>query len=269
MVDFLPEHHEAICRTIDRFLDQKKVELSLVNSWGADLCTRLKDFTSSGKMLRGKLVLLSYLMYRDSLEDAVLDTAAAIELFHSSLLIHDDIIDSDLLRRGHPTLFAQYQKWGEDHGLLEPSSFGQSMGICAGDVGFILSFEILSRLNADLSVINKLLQLYSQEMTYVGIAQMQDIFFASSNSAVDEASVYNLYIYKTGRYTFSLPMMAGASSVHSGSAMVKHPTENWKPGMSTRSNQAWPCKDMDTSASRKMYSSLKMVLSIWESHKRN
>ena len=211
MVDFLPEYNLSIFSNIDRFLGQKKVELSKVNSWGADLCTRLRDFTALGKMLRGKLVVLSYLMYSDSLDDAVLDAAAAIELFHSSLLIHDDIIDNDLLRRGYPTLFAQYQKLGEENYFIEPSSFGLSMGICAGDVGFMLSFDMLSRLNADLTVTNKLLKLYTQEMTYVGLAQMQDIFFACSNIAVDEASIYNLYIYKTGRYTFSLPMIVGAT----------------------------------------------------------
>ena len=147
MVDFLPEYNLSIFSNIDRFLGQKKVELSKVNSWGADLCTRLRDFTALGKMLRGKLVVLSYLMYSDSLDDAVLDAAAAIELFHSSLLIHDDIIDNDLLRRGYPTLFAQYQKLGEENYFIEPSSFGLSMGICAGDVGFMLSFDMLSRLN--------------------------------------------------------------------------------------------------------------------------
>ncbi len=210
MVDFLPEHHEAIRANIGRFLKEKRADLSRINSWGADLCNRLNDFVCSGKMLRGKLVLLTYLMYRHSIEDAVLDAAAAIEIFHSSLLIHDDIIDSDLLRRGHHTLFAQYQKWGEDHELFKPSRFGQSMGICAGDIGFMLSFDILSQLNAAFPVINKLLQLFTKEMSYVGLAQMQEIFFASSNGVVDETSVYNLYVYKTARYTFSLPMIAGA-----------------------------------------------------------
>jgi geranylgeranyl diphosphate synthase type I len=210
MLDFLQEQGEAVRQALGRILDQKRADLTLINSWGADVCVRLKDFTIQGKMVRGKLVLLSYLMFRDALDQAVLEAAAAMELFHSAFLIHDDIMDRDLTRRGYPTLFAQYQKWGESRGFPDPHHFGQSMGVCAGDIAFFLAVETLSRVKATPSVTTKLLQLCAREIAYVGIAQMQDVFLGSWKGVVDEENVYTLYTYKTGRYTFSLPMMMGA-----------------------------------------------------------
>ncbi len=76
--------------------------------------TEIIDFTLSvkGKRLRPMLVLLcakggpDY----DKNKDALLETAAAIELTHSASLIHDDIVDDAALRRGRPTVQHSYGK---------------------------------------------------------------------------------------------------------------------------------------------------------------
>ncbi|MDY6907259.1 MAG: polyprenyl synthetase family protein [Chloroflexota bacterium] len=210
MHDFLPQYGGAIAQAIERVLERKADELAPINPWGADVCARLKGFATRGKMLRGKLVVLSYLMFHDSIEPPVLDAAAAIELLHSSLLIHDDIMDRDLVRRGQPTVSAQYQGWGEGQGLSDPYHFGLSMGICAGDVAFFIALEILGSMEAAPSAVATLLALFAREITCVGVAQMQDVFLGSGKGAIDEEDIYTLYTYKTGRYTFSLPMMTGA-----------------------------------------------------------
>jgi geranylgeranyl pyrophosphate synthase len=41
-------------------------------------------------------------------EDRILSLATAIELLHTATLVHDDLIDSSLLRRGMPTLNSQW-----------------------------------------------------------------------------------------------------------------------------------------------------------------
>jgi geranylgeranyl pyrophosphate synthase len=56
---------------------------------------------SRGKRLRPTLVLLSAgLIGADRARS--LDLAAAVELLHTATLVHDDLIDGSLLRRGHP-----------------------------------------------------------------------------------------------------------------------------------------------------------------------
>lgn len=71
--------------------------------------------TSGGKHLRPHVAMLSYLAAGgEDLMDAV-SMAAAIEMVHTATLVHDDINDHALLRRGRPSVHA---RWGRTFALL-------------------------------------------------------------------------------------------------------------------------------------------------------
>lgn len=61
----------------------------------------------SGKKLRPYALLLAAYSKKKDIEDA-LPAAAAIELFHNFSLIHDDIMDKAVLRRGFETVHEKY-----------------------------------------------------------------------------------------------------------------------------------------------------------------
>jgi len=63
--------------------------------------------TSGGKRIRPALVLLTGQMLGAPREKLV-TLAAAVELLHTATLVHDDLIDGALLRRGMPTLNARW-----------------------------------------------------------------------------------------------------------------------------------------------------------------
>jgi geranylgeranyl diphosphate synthase type II len=66
----------------------------------------LADYPSrGGKMLRPSICIANARAFGGSLEAAVRG-AAAVEILHTGLLIHDDIQDGSELRRGRPTLHA-------------------------------------------------------------------------------------------------------------------------------------------------------------------
>lgn len=62
---------------------------------------------SGGKRIRPAITLLSGEMLGAS-HDRLVTLAAAIEMLHTATLVHDDLIDGSLLRRGIPTLNAQW-----------------------------------------------------------------------------------------------------------------------------------------------------------------
>src|SRR5258708_9868215 len=126
-------------------------------------------------MLRGSLVLFLSECYTGKITEDAVRIASAMELFHSSLLIHDDIMDNDTQRRGYQTIFAQYQSLGEKKKLLDPRHFGESMGICTGDISFFLAFQLLSSIG-DSSIKQRIIDVYMNEMISVGLAQMQDVY---------------------------------------------------------------------------------------------
>ena len=59
--------------------------------------------SSGGKRIRPVVTLLAGGML-DANDEQILDLAAAVELLHTATLVHDDLIDGAMLRRGIPTL---------------------------------------------------------------------------------------------------------------------------------------------------------------------
>ncbi|HSJ57502.1 MAG TPA: polyprenyl synthetase family protein, partial [Anaerolineae bacterium] len=62
---------------------------------------------SGGKRLRPALALLAGGAYAADIEKLV-SLAAAVEMLHTATLVHDDLIDGALLRRGNTTLNARW-----------------------------------------------------------------------------------------------------------------------------------------------------------------
>jgi len=81
----------------------------------------------AGKMMRPSICIATARAFGASRADAV-RSAAAIELLHNAMLVHDDIQDGSELRRGRPTLHVLH---------------GVPLAINAGDALFLLSLRPL------------------------------------------------------------------------------------------------------------------------------
>ena len=118
-----------------------------------------------GKRIRPRLCLTAYALYKDSLDEEILSPAAAIEVFHSFTLIHDDIMDKADVRRGVPTV---YRKWNENTAIL------------SGDVMSIESYKLLAK--APASALPKALELFSTTAAEVCEGQQYDMDFENEDS---------------------------------------------------------------------------------------
>ena len=67
----------------------------------------LSLITSGGKRLRPMLALLATRLFAP-LSNPAIALAAAVETLHTATLVHDDVIDNALIRRGSPTLNASW-----------------------------------------------------------------------------------------------------------------------------------------------------------------
>ena len=217
MLSYFQARRDEISAFLRELFREKGSEYERINPLGRDLGERLFRFAIQGKMLRGGLVSLGYAVSpgRAAAEAgspvrAALNCAgAAMELLQSGLLVHDDIMDRDTIRRGHPTIFYQYAERAEREGVRDARHLGEALGICAGDVCYFLAFELLSRLPVTDPLLRQVLALCGRELARVAVAQMQDVSWGSTADAPDEEEVLRLYVYKTGRYTFSLPLALG------------------------------------------------------------
>ena len=65
---------------------------------------------SGGKRVRPALALFVSRLYPASEREKIISLAAAVEMLHSATLVHDDVVDGALLRRGHATLNASWSQ---------------------------------------------------------------------------------------------------------------------------------------------------------------
>lgn len=87
-----------------------------------------------GKALRPALCLAASAAFGGRTPD-VMPAAVAIEMLHNAFLVHDDIVDGSVQRRGRPTLSAEY---------------GTALALNAGDALAVLANRLLRRYAADL-----------------------------------------------------------------------------------------------------------------------
>lgn len=92
------------------------------------LCFDFPRFLGGGKLLRARAALRLAPAAGGSM-DAVIRSAAAVELVHGASLLHDDVIDGGRTRRGAPAFWTRYGAHG---------------AILAGDILLGKALEILS-----------------------------------------------------------------------------------------------------------------------------
>jgi geranylgeranyl pyrophosphate synthase len=88
--------------------------------------TARHHFATPGKMLRAKMALHAAKILKID-HAAALHWAVAIEVLHNASLIHDDMCDNDVLRRGRPSVWSKY---------------GRNVALTLGDWLVALAFEL-------------------------------------------------------------------------------------------------------------------------------
>ncbi|RYJ40362.1 Polyprenyl synthetase [Flavobacterium anhuiense] len=132
-----------------------------------------------GKRLRPTLTLLTTEIFGADYKLA-LPAALAIEVFHNSSLIHDDIIDEDPIRRGKATV---HKKWNTNIAIL------------AGDAMIILTYDYLQNYEPNLCM--DLIKAVSKMGLEVCEGQIWDVDFETRQN-VTVSEYLKMIEYKTG-----------------------------------------------------------------------
>jgi geranylgeranyl diphosphate synthase type I len=159
-----------------------------------------------GKRLRPAVLAAGFVAAGgDSSSRQVAIAGAAVELFQSYLLIHDDWMDSSATRRGGPAVHVML---GESLGRSGSSAMSAgAAAILAGDYAAALSQRVLLGVPTEGAYVLEASRLLADVHSEVVRGQVLDMF--QDVNAVDEAEA--LYGLKTASYTVEGPLAIGAA----------------------------------------------------------
>lgn len=185
------------------FLNEVKKEKPTLIPFALGLINSCKG----GKRIRGMLTKLGYQLTGGFPNEDIFKVAAALEILHSAILIHDDVIDQSPTRRGQPSL---YKALRPKDGRVGGDHYGISQAISLGDIGLYLPIQIIADSNFSDEFKNKALSYLSKTIVATGWGEVLDMDMARQAGKAKEENIILLYKLKTAKYTISAPLILGA-----------------------------------------------------------
>lgn len=145
------------------------------------------SMNAGGKRLRPLIMQETYRLF-DGNGRVVEPFMAAIEMIHTSSLIHDDLpcMDNDTLRRGLPSTWAK---------------FGEDMGVLAGDALMMYALETASQaflLSPALKNVGEAIRILTNKTGIFGMIGGQTLDVEKTGLSLTPEEMKFIYSYKTG-----------------------------------------------------------------------
>jgi geranylgeranyl diphosphate synthase type I len=139
-------------------------------------------------------------------ESRALPVAAAIEIYHTWTLVHDDVIDRDDTRRGRPTVHRDFaERAAAEFGWApaDAEHYGRTIAMLAGDVQQSWSWSLLFEAHLEFGVPAEIIlqlgqDLASQVTPLLVEGETLDVQYSGEALALSESAVIDMLWKKTG-----------------------------------------------------------------------
>ena len=167
-----------------------------------------------GKRFRPALVAASFRSFAAGEHDtpAVLSVATAFELLHTAFVVHDDVIDHDVVRRGVPNVAGEFRLRGRRSGADEQGAaqLGDAAAILAGDLLLHEAIRLVARADVEPPVRERLLALVDDAMFVSAAGELADVEHSVAPDCAPAEQIFDAAFNKTAVYSFQAPLQAGA-----------------------------------------------------------
>lgn len=162
-------------------------------------------YQAGGKRMRPYLTVVGY----GKMDTAIIPVAAAQELLHVAMLVHDDIIDQDTMRHSQATINgAQETHYAP---LLPPrqtTHYANSVALLAGDALLSEAYHSVQSTPFSPSVILQLSERLSQSAFEAIGGELIDV--EAGFIMTERFDPMTIYRYKTASYSLVGPLVSGA-----------------------------------------------------------
>jgi geranylgeranyl diphosphate synthase type I len=202
------EHLESVRKVVDRALVRRLASMRVraEDVGGRDLRVVTESLESlvlrGGKRFRPALLVAAFeAVGGEGGVASCLGACEALELLQGYLLVHDDWMDGDDVRRGGPTVHAALRKH-----FGEPFR-GDTFAILAGDMASSMAQAALFEVVMAPARILAASREFARLQTDVVLGQMLDV----QSEAAGDAQLERMHDLKTGSYTVRGPLLMGAA----------------------------------------------------------
>lgn len=178
----------------------------------AELWQNIRAAVSGGKRVRPRLLLEAFTRLTAADDEPAIQLAVAIELLHTALLVHDDIIDDDLERRGTPNVVGTFRAAGRAAGLTPPQvqRWGETAGILAGDLLLMTALRTGVLPDLDRRRAERIAELLDESVFRAAAGELADVAYASGLTTPSVGDIRDMMADKTAHYSLELPLRAAA-----------------------------------------------------------
>ncbi|MFB0617681.1 polyprenyl synthetase family protein [Streptomyces sp. AGS-58] len=205
----------AVARVLDHFLAGRVARARAMDVlFAEELAGRVVRFTrTGGKRARSQLLWWSLRACGGSgeaLTVSALRIGAALELLQTCALVHDDVMDGSVRRRGRPALHAELS--AQYAGSASPrrvGRFGEAAGLLAGDLALAWSDDLVAETPLDPVRASAVRRLWSDMRTEMVAGQYLEVQ-GQITGAYSLSRALRAACLKSARYSVERPLALGA-----------------------------------------------------------
>jgi geranylgeranyl diphosphate synthase type I len=206
---------EQVERVLHRYLTRRCRAVAGVHATLGEFLDALTGFVlNGGKRLRPAFAWWAWRGWEpseDRLAEPVLCAISALELLHTTALVHDDLIDESGIRRGRPALHVGFAGRHRDRGWWgDGERFGRAGALLLGDLALAWADDLLCEAGLPAAVFARIRPVWSGLRTELVAGQFLDILGpAAGEDGISHA--LRVSRFKTAGYTVERPVQLGAA----------------------------------------------------------
>jgi geranylgeranyl pyrophosphate synthase len=197
----LDEYGSLVEDRLSKFLGNETEKAVKYHSLIGRVYKDLSDYMfRAGKRLVSCSVILTYKGFTNRIDDRILNFSIGLELYRHAILVHDDLVDKDELRRGFQTIHKLYSEEYD-------SRFGNGLAVFAGNMLSAIGQKAFCISGFESENIVRILNMANDGYRAVNESQILDLLFEYKVPDVDE---WYAMASKRAASLFRVALSAGA-----------------------------------------------------------
>jgi len=202
---------QRVQKALNAFVARQVPLLDAISEELGPLTDALADLISGGKRLRPAFCYWGFRGAGGEDGEAIIEAAAALELFQACALIHDDVMDGSDTRRGQPAVHRRFASLHRSEGWVgDPEAFGTGAAILLGDLCLSWSDELLCRAGLPGDQLDAGRRVFDEMRTELMGGQYLDLLEQARGGGSVERAL-RVARYKSAKYTIEKPLHLGAA----------------------------------------------------------